>query len=249
MLVPLISSVYGHESQPFLNDETRLLKLLEAAAQQWKERGDANVEEAINSVFEARGEDAYLESSGGNIGMASLSLAAARRMLVRTGLDWDPLSLDPLAFVDRDGMLHLPFDAALRLAQAFAAAEPNSVVISTNAKQRRWEDECEKSTSDSTAYLVDQWRAGWTLARQWAKAGQKGQAESLSLDDVRKRAELATGQLWLKLDEVDRERRAEINRLRSLVVGAGDILRRQGQAEEAENLMRALTSGDEPTGG
>jgi hypothetical protein len=36
------------------------------------------------------------------------------------------LKLDPISFVDRDGNLNLTFEACLRLAQAFARAEPDT---------------------------------------------------------------------------------------------------------------------------
>jgi hypothetical protein len=100
-----------------------------------------------------------------------LPLDVAKRILMRSDLDWDPSALDSLAFVDRHGKLHLPFQVALKLAQAFAASEPDTVLFYLNAEEKRWEEECRKKEEPiSTVDLVQKWRAAWTLARQWAKS-------------------------------------------------------------------------------
>ncbi|HSE89618.1 MAG TPA: hypothetical protein VLJ79_25615 [Candidatus Binatia bacterium] len=106
------------EQEAFLDDERRLLKILEASATQWSGQLDDPVAGAINSTLNATGEgDTFLYDYGGrDFGHAELPLDVAKRILMRTDLDWDPLVLDPLGFVDRHGKLHLPFQGALKLA-------------------------------------------------------------------------------------------------------------------------------------
>jgi hypothetical protein len=67
--------------------------------------------------------------------------------------------------VDRHGKLHLPFQGALKLAQAFAASEPDTVLFYLSAEEKRWEEECRKKGEPiSTVDLVQKWRAAWMLA-------------------------------------------------------------------------------------
>jgi len=51
-----------------------------------------------------------------------------QRILDRAGLDTPPADLHPLAYRDRQGYIHLPLDAVVAVARAFAAAEPQTVV-------------------------------------------------------------------------------------------------------------------------
>jgi hypothetical protein len=52
-----------------------------------------------------------------------------QRIVDRAGLAEQPTDLHPLGFVDRHGDVHLPLDGAERLARAFAAAEPENVLM------------------------------------------------------------------------------------------------------------------------
>lgn len=55
---------------------------------------------------------------------------------------------------------------------AFAAAEPRTVIDHLDLKQRRWEMEMKEPGRAYLGSLVNQWRAGWALARQWAGRGE-----------------------------------------------------------------------------
>ncbi len=105
------------EVEAFLDDERRMLKLLEACAKQWSGNPDDPIMDAVNLVFESTGEkDVYLDSLGRDIGHARMLPEAASRILARAGLLTDPLALDPLAFIDRDGKLRLSYAVAVQMA-------------------------------------------------------------------------------------------------------------------------------------
>src|SRR5438034_1089242 len=48
-----------------------------------------------------------------------------------------PTRRSPVAYVDRHGQVHVPFDEALELARAFCAVEPVTVLTSVEATERR----------------------------------------------------------------------------------------------------------------
>ena len=177
---------------------------------------------------------------GHGFGHAEMPLEAARRVLMRTALDWEPLSLDPLAFVDRFGKLHIPFQAALKLAQAFAAAEPDTVRLSVNAEVLHWELKCRDGEEYTTVELVQKWKAGWTLANKWAKAANKDGRPQLSFDDIRNRIDRSMNVLWVRLGEVERERKAEALHLRLLLEQALHELRSSGNGPKAVELESKL---------
>jgi hypothetical protein len=43
-----------------------------------------------------------------------------------------------LAYLDRRGTLHLPFDETLEIARRFCAAEPAAVLADVEATERKW---------------------------------------------------------------------------------------------------------------
>jgi hypothetical protein len=228
------------ESQSFLEDERRLQKVIEASAKDCDGRDDP-IAGAVDVVLRATGEHVFLDNLNAHSpGRAEVPVEAARRILMRTNLDWDPLALDPLAFVDRCGSLQLPFRAALKLAQAFAHAEPDSVALTLAAEQHRWEEDCRVDLSESTTELVNRWRAGWALARQWTMAGQDMQQETLALDELRRRVEATFATIWTRIGRIDDERLAEICRLRELVEDAARRLKVQGADAEAEAILTQL---------
>lgn len=107
--------------------------------------------------------------------------------------------------------MHLPLDAMVTLARAFAAAEPQTVVEYLDNR----EDELRvKGRQPGERWYHDYLRElspGHALARQWA--GLEQEAEML---------------------------RKEISRLRSLVSGAAYDLRDAGRERKAKSLLRAL---------
>ncbi|WP_121248078.1 hypothetical protein [Solirubrobacter pauli] len=186
-----------------LRDEQHQARLDEHAAGS----ADAALGAAANAVLESSGEPGADVSPGG----LAMSETELQRIMDRAGLDGEPARLHPLAFRDRRGTVHLPLEAAVALAQAFAAAEPHTVVgylddteeemrLRGNTPGERWWHD----------YLREK-APGYALARRWA--GLEQEAELL---------------------------RREIGRLRGLVASAASELKRSGHEGSARRLLRAL---------
>ena len=62
-----------------------------------------------------------------------MSESEIQRILDRAGLSTAPSELHPLAYTDRHGDIHLPLDAAVALARAFAAAASRGSATNTRA--------------------------------------------------------------------------------------------------------------------
>jgi hypothetical protein len=140
-----------------------------------------------------------------------MSESVLQRIIDRAGLTSAPADLHPLAHRDRRGYVHLPLEATVELARAFAAAEPTTVIgylddqeeemrLRGNQPGERWWH----------SYLREQSR-GFAIARQWA--GLEQEAEML---------------------------RKEIARLRSPVSGAAYDLEHAGAQSKARRPLRAL---------
>jgi hypothetical protein len=192
-----------NDRRPFLRDEQCSDRLLQSSEATWP-GPEHPLTEAVDTVFAATGENLATGSCG--------ALSVTRDALVRTA---DRARVDvpdsPPAFVDRHGTVHLPFDHALALAKAFAAAEPQSVLLQVDAIQREYEAEARDAGNAYIVPLVNRWRAGWALCRQWAG-----------------------------FDQALAERDAEIERLRRIIDDTRYELRRAGNDELAARLDRKL---------
>jgi hypothetical protein len=186
-----------------LRDEERSAQLAHYAATV----ADRVLGDAALSVLTATGEP------GADVGAEGLSMdeRELQRIIDRTGLDIAPVDLHHLAYRDRMGNVHAPLDAAVMLAQAFAAAEPQVVVqylddeeeenrIRGNRPGDRWWHDYQREQAPAFA-----------LARRWA--GLEQEAELL---------------------------KQEIARLRSLVSSAAYDLKAAGQDRKSQRLLRAL---------
>jgi hypothetical protein len=58
-----------------------------------------------------------VDPCGRDMGQGFMRPDSARRILDRTGITDDMTALDPLAFVDQKGILHITFAMALKMAQ------------------------------------------------------------------------------------------------------------------------------------
>jgi hypothetical protein len=179
-----------------LRDEERAARLEEYEMG----RGDKATRDAVEAVLTATGEP------GGGDGEYEL-----QRILDRAGIEVAPADLHPLGYCDRSGTAHLPLEALVGVARAFAAAEPLTVIgylddeeeelrLRGNQPGDRWYHQYRRELSP-----------GFALARQWA--GLEQEAEML---------------------------RKEIARLRSLVAGAAYDLKAAGQERKASRLERAV---------
>jgi hypothetical protein len=196
-------SVPWGERQAFLKDEERHERLKTTAAT----FSDRAISKAVELILEATGEnDAWLSSYGMSIARDPLD-----RVLDRSGLSIDPLSLHPDSYIDRFGQIHLPPQAAETIARAFAAAEPEIVLMHLQAE----EEELKATGYDPGNRIYHQFlrenQPGYALARQWA--GVEREAEEL---------------------------RKEIGRLRGLIAMAARDLEEAGADRKAWRLQRAV---------
>lgn len=191
------------ERRALLRDEERASQLAEHA----RGLADKALMEAAGAVLESTGEPgAYAGDT-----TTAISEDELQRILDRAGVQTAPADLHPLAYRDRHGNVHLPLDAVVAVARAFAAAEPQTVMgylddseeelrLKGNLPGERWYHQYLRELSP-----------GFALARQWAGLEQEG--EML---------------------------RKEIARLRTLLSGAAYDLKSAGQERKASRLLRAL---------
>jgi hypothetical protein len=177
--------------------------LVEHCAEEWPGHQHP-VSSAVDAVLDTTGEYAYVD----NRGIWNAGGGSADRIAKRAGFE---LHRQPPAFTDRDGVEHFPFGEALRLAMAFAAAEPALVLLAVDAADDRVQREARELGSEHFARFVYEWAAAHALVRQWA-----GSDEPL----------------------VRRDR--EIERLNRLLIDAIYVLKAAGQEREAAQLDKKL---------
>lgn len=108
------------ERRALLRDEERAARLEEHA----RDLADKALTEAASAVLESTGEPgAYAGET--TTWMRENEL---QRILDRAGVQTPPADLHPFAYRDRHANIHLPLDAVVALARAFAAAEPQTVI-------------------------------------------------------------------------------------------------------------------------
>jgi hypothetical protein len=193
------------EVKAFLREETSAHRLREHN-EQCGHREDDPVDTAITEVFESVGDD--LRFYRGHLTGAP---EAVERAKVRAGMD--PAKNSAVAYVDRQGILHLPFDEALELAKGFCAAEPAPVLAEVEATESKWSREVGQG-ADYLVELLNGYRAAWALIRQWAGH-----------------------------DPAIAQREARIERLERLVWDAVYALQRAALDDEANRLRRAIERG------
>jgi hypothetical protein len=226
------------ESEAFLNDERRLKTVIETSDSQWNR--DTTVSGAINMVLDSSGDwDSSLSDYGSDsAGTAYVDLDAARRIARRARMDPDPLKLDPVGFVDRKGGLYLTYNASLILAQAFARAEPTTVLMYIDA----YEQDFMRRHGDS-AYMVKEHikdKAAHLLAREWTETPEASLRMNHELDELRRSADTSIEKLHQRFKALDQQKTQEIHRLRSLVLEATEILRSAKSEDSADKLLLAL---------
>ena len=187
----------------FLKEESDAERMREHNERQGH-RGRSPVDVALIEVFETVGEEVRFDH-----GSLSGLPEAIGRVKIRAGMDPSKTSL--VAYLDRQGILHLPFDEALEVGRRFCAAEPATVSAKIEATERKW---AQDSTRAGEEYLVDvlnEFRAAWALIRQWAGH-----------------------------DAAVAQREVHIERLERLVWDAVYALQKAGLDSEAARLRRAL---------
>lgn len=151
------------DRRPLIRDEESYEHLRAASDAVWP-GDDHPLRHAVDEVLESTGEP----SIGLVHGLLAESPEVIDRMCARAGIEAADLPDHHLAFVDRQGKLHLSFGAALHLAKAFAAAEPSTVLLHVDTAERQYVAEASEPFNSYLVPLLERWRAGWALVRQWA---------------------------------------------------------------------------------
>ena len=86
------------------------------------------VEQVLDEIY-----DEIVCINGGHV---RTSREALSRIFTRIK---EPLKADPVgSYVDRKGTVHWPFRAGLEIAQRLCAAEPSTVLVAIEAREREW---------------------------------------------------------------------------------------------------------------
>lgn len=166
--------------------------------------------EAISFVVDATGEDSMYTWDAHGIHRFRIESSEAARIEERFGLE--PLkSIHPAAFVDREGMLNLPFQAAEALAMHIADKEPQAVLLFIKEHEDELLAAGYQPGMRNRHEILRRYQPRYALARQWA--GLQSEAELLT---------------------------REIDRLRGIVSQAIWTLKEAGQDSRARRLERAL---------
>ena len=88
--------------------------------------------DAVDTILESTGEMVSI----GKCGDLSCEPEVLERLAHRASLE---IPVQPPGFIDRFGEVHLPFDMAMRLAQAFAVAEPHTVLLQADTEERGYD--------------------------------------------------------------------------------------------------------------
>jgi hypothetical protein len=191
------------EHKAFLKEEAARERLREHNERSGYEK-DSPVDDALRVVFENVGDEVNYYR-----GTLSGRPDALERVKTRAGGDASEASL--IAYVDRQGVHHLPFDEALELGRKFCATEPAAVLASVEATERKWAQNAARPGEEHMVSLLNQYRAVWALVRQWAGH-----------------------------DSAIAQREAQIQQLERLVWDAVYALQKAGLDSEAGRLRRAL---------
>jgi hypothetical protein len=192
------------QRKALLRDEERAQRLSEHHARTRPAQATAH---AIGQVLASSGEPgAWCEPSG-----LSMEESELQRIVDRAGLEQPLLQLHGLAYRDRRGYVHLPVEAAETVARAFAAAEPETVLMAIEDRESELKAGGYAPGDRYKHELLREYGPSFALARQWA--GFDRDLERLQ---------------------------QEIGRLRGLVSRAASDLKTAGKEGKARSLLRAL---------
>lgn len=151
------------DRRPVIRDEENYQRLRSVSDALWP--GDEHpLSHAVDQVLFSTGEP----SIGLVHGLLIEAPDVIERICTRAGIEVADLPDHHLSYLDRRGGLHLSFGAALHLARAFAAAEPSTVLLHIDATEREYVIKASEPFNSFLVPLVERWRAGWAVARQWA---------------------------------------------------------------------------------
>jgi hypothetical protein len=182
------------ERKAFAKDEQNAVMMKERIARSWPgEKHPLNV--AAEEVISATGDQVILMR-----GILEGRQDALERVAERAGYKWPP---GGFSYTDRHGECHYPWETAIELAKAFAAAEPQTVLLHIDIVEREWEIEATHPGSSYLVYLLEEYRAAWAIVRQWASFDADRARLHAEIERLRKLIDEA---IWrLRKDNVDPE--------------------------------------------
>lgn len=194
------------ERKAFLREEENEASLRDYNVRHGYTDKNSPVITALEQVFESVGDGVGFDG-----GSAIAVPEAMQRIRARSGMRVEKESY--VAYTDRQGMLHIPFDEAFELGRKFCAAEPATVLVGVETTERQW---THKATNggEYIIELLNQYRASWALLRQWAG-----------------------------YDAAVAQREDKIRRLERLVWDAIYALQKAGLDSEAARLRRSVEKG------
>jgi hypothetical protein len=86
---------------------------------------------------------------------------------LKTRISLKPGEHSPYSYVDRQGLLFLPFDEALDIAKKFCAVDPQAVLVRIEAGERDWMQTARTPGEDYIIPLLNEYQAAWAIIRQW----------------------------------------------------------------------------------
>jgi hypothetical protein len=153
----------------------------------------------------------YDDADADDDGTVHMEAVELREIARLAGLPQNLEELHPLTYVDRRGDLHLPVEIAEKLAHSYASAEPEIVLMYIEDQEKEYKA---RGYEPGERFWHDELRRqlpGFALARYWA-----GHEEEIAF------------------------LRSEIERLRTLVKTAADVLVKNRAESEGWRLRRAL---------
>ncbi|MGA2585658.1 MAG: hypothetical protein ABSF88_01320 [Candidatus Aminicenantales bacterium] len=196
------------ERKAYFRDEEKM-KQLQADNEKHDYKEVSPIANVLSQVFESLGEkDLYFYR-----GTLSGNPEALDRVKVRANFSPEKESetTTKVAYIDRFGVVHIPYAEALELAKAICMSEPNTVLVNIESTEREWVQKVSQPGYEYMLSLLNEYRASWALIRQWA-----GYDAAIS------------------------QKEAQIQRLERLVLDAIYALQKAGQDDEASRLRRAL---------
>jgi hypothetical protein len=164
--------------------------------------------EAISAVIFSTGENTMVPMESPN----RIEIPTFDIKRIEERFDLEPLkSSHRAAFVDREGILHLPFEAAESLAKHIAHSEPDAVLLYIQQHEDEMLAAGYQPGMRHRHHMLREHQPAYALARQWA--GFQGKADLLT---------------------------REIERLRKILIQTVWTLRQNGADNEARRLERAI---------
>lgn len=188
------------EVKRVLRDEERLEKLGSTS----REGFNPVVWQTVGLVIDATGEDDMYTWDARGINRLRVPSKDLARIEERFELE--PLeSLHPHGFIDREGMLNLPAQAAETVAMHIAGMLPESLLLCIQQREEELLAAGYEPGMRHRHELLRSYQPAFALARQWA--GLKGEAELLTKEIERLRGIVSQGIWMLKQAGADSEAR------------------------------------------